>query len=338
MIFPKVLNHLTNGNDLDEATTTQVMEEMMSGQLEAVEIAAFLVALKAKGESEAEIAGMAKVMRKFATPVAVDFPVFDTCGTGGDNSNTFNISTAAAFVLAAAGVKVAKHGNRSVSSQSGSADVLEALGVKVQLSPESVAKCVKETRLGFMFAPAFHPAMKHVMPARKALKIRTVFNILGPLTNPANATRQVLGVYAEDLLPTMAATLKTLGAEHAFVVYGSGLDEVALHGPTMVYEVTQNEIKHYSISPEDFGLAPKPLSDLAGGDAEENAKIIRKILSGQLRGAKSEALALNVAAGLVAADKAEDWVAAFSDANALIQSGKAVEKIDELAQLSQTLN
>jgi len=313
------------------------MEEIMSGEATPAQFGAFVTALRLKGETVEEIAGLATVMRAKATRVEVEGPLLDTCGTGGDASATFNISTAAAFVAAAAGLRVAKHGNRAMSSRCGSADVLEALGVAIDLDAEGVRRCLEEVGMGFMFAPLFHPAMKHAAAPRREIGIRTVFNILGPLTNPASATAQVLGVAEASLTAKMAEVLKHLGCRHALVVHGEdGLDEVSLGAPTAVCELKEGVIASYHVSPGDFGLPTASREELKGGSAEENAAILREVLAGR-EGPRRDAVLLNAAAALVAGDKADTMLGALSLAAAAVDSGAALGKLEGLVRVSQSL-
>ncbi|MHB8767116.1 MAG: anthranilate phosphoribosyltransferase, partial [Deferrisomatales bacterium] len=291
-----VIHQLVDGHHLTEAEMIGAMEAIMGGEATHAQIAAFLTALRIKGETVDEITGAARVMREHATPIRVDrqpVPVVsldrdeinlefetivDTCGTGGDGTNTFNISTTTAFVLAGAGLRVAKHGNRSVSSQCGSADVLEALGVTLDVTPAVVEECIREVGIGFLYAPLLHSAMRHVAPVRREMGIRTIFNVLGPLTNPAGATRQVLGVYKRELTGVLARVLLRLGSERAFVVHGSdALDEITITGPTHVAELREGRVEEYDMRPEDFGLATAPPESIRGGDARRNAEIVRAV-------------------------------------------------------------
>jgi len=294
-------------------------------------LGAFITVLRVKGETVEEIAGLAKTMRARAVPVLTARPVVDTCGTGGDACGTFNISTAAAFVAAGAGVAVAKHGNRAMSSRCGSADVLEALGVNVNLSASEVARCVEEVGIGFMFAPLFHPAMRHANGPRRELGIRTVFNVLGPLTNPAGARAQVLGVPERSLAAKMAGALQRLGTHHALVVHGmDGIDELTVTGPTLIYEVRDGTVEDYVVRPEDFAFRTARLADIQGGSAQENAEIIRRVLAGD-DGPRREVVLLNAAAALVAGDAAPDLPAGVSLAAAAVDRGEAAATLARLA-------
>ena len=317
----------------DEAAA--VMEEIMDGSPTEAQFGAFVAALSVRGEDAEEIAGMATVMRRRAR--AVDAPeadMVDTCGTGGDGKNTYNISTAAAFVIAGAGAKVAKHGNRAATSRSGSADVLEALGVKIDLPPEAVANCISAAGIGFMFAPSYHPAMKFAAPLRREIGIRTVFNILGPLTNPAGARRQVLGVGRPELVEKMAGVLDRLQTDHALVVHGhEGLDELSISGASSVAEVRGGESRQYDVTPESVDLERSPIESIGGGDAGENAEIIRSIFAGEA-GPRRDVLLLNSAAGLVVAGIANELSDGVGIAGESIDSGAAAAKLDGLVEAS----
>ena len=328
---------LVTGKSLSMDQAESAMTEIMNGEVTPAQFGAFVTALRIKGETSEEIAGMAKVMRAKAIPVHTDGVVVDTCGTGGDNASTFNISTAAAFVVAGAGLKVAKHGNRAASSQCGSADVLEALGVKIDMSAQQVEKCLKEVGIGFMFAPSFHPAMKYAGAPRREIGIRTVFNILGPLTNPANAQAQVLGVAESSLTEKMAVVLRTLGCHHALVVHGEdGLDEITITGKTQVRELEGDRIKMYSVSPEDFGFSRTSLESIKGSTPSENAALVRRILSGA-PGPQRDVVLMNAAAAIVAGDKARNLQEGANLAAEAIDSGRALERLDQLMKFSQNL-
>ena len=336
-MIKEAIDALVSGKSLTMDQAAAVMEEIMSGEATAAQFGAFVTGLRLKGETVHEIAGMARVMRDKAIPVKVAGPVVDTCGTGGDASETFNISTTAAFVIAAAGLKVAKHGNRGMSSGCGSADVLDALGVKIDLGAEGVERCLEEVGIGFMFAQVFHPAMKFAAPPRREIGIRTVFNILGPLTNPARAQAQLLGVADESLAKTMAEALSLLGSNHALVVHGmDGLDEITLGAPTVVCELSQDEITRYVIDPEEFGFARVSMSSLKGGPPRESADIIRRVLRGET-GPQRDIVLLNAAAALVAGDRAENLEQGLPIAAQAIDSGKALQVLDELISLTQSL-
>lgn len=312
------------------------MEQILSGVAGDEAIISFLRALREKGVTVDELVGFATVMRRraakiFPNGIPADWRLVDTCGTGGDSTGTFNISTCAAFVVAGAGVRVAKHGNRSISSKCGSADVLEALGVKLDLPPERVGQCIAEIGIGFLFAPVMHSAVKHAMPARRALGGRTVFNLLGPLTNPASAQAQVLGVYDASLTELVAHALAELGTKRAFVVHGAdGLDEISLSGETRVSEVRDGAVRTYTVTPEDFGLPRAQLAALAGGDAKHNAQILRDVLKGQ-PGPQCDIVLANAGAALVAAGAAPDFRSAVQLATEALRSGAASEKLHALA-------
>jgi len=323
--------------DVTEDEAAGAMRAIFSGQATPAQIAAFLIALRIKGETVDEIVGMARVMRQMALRVDVEGPLLDTCGTGGDGSGTFNVSTAAALVAAGAGVRVAKHGNRAMSGRCGSADVLEALGAKIDLGPEKVAECIRRTGFGFMFAQAFHPAMKHAAPVRRELGVRTVFNILGPLTNPAGARHQLLGVARPELAAKLAAALQRLGSRHVLVVHGDGgLDEVSLSGPTQVSEIVAGALREYVVTPEDAGLAASPAGAIKGGTPEENAAMMRAVLSGE-GGALRDVVLLNAAAALLAADAARDLKEGTRIAADAIGSGAAKKRLDDFVELSRSL-
>ncbi|HHV62778.1 MAG TPA: anthranilate phosphoribosyltransferase [Firmicutes bacterium] len=311
------------------------MNEVMSGLATPAQIAGYLTALKVKGETCEEITGSARAMRSKAVKVKTKHPtVIDTCGTGGDGARTFNISTAAAFVLAGGGVPVAKHGNRSVSSMSGSADVLEALGININLSPEQVGLCMDETGFGFLFAPHLHTAMKHAIGPRRELGIPTIFNILGPLTNPASAQCQVVGVFSEGLVETIARVLANLGVRSALVVHGlDGLDEISISAGTRVAHLADGNIRSYYIEPEDFDLPRASLDDVRGGTPSENAAIIMDVLGGA-RGPRRDIVLLNAAAAFVAAGAARDIGEGIGLAREAIDSGRAMEKVEEVRRFT----
>lgn len=332
----EAIKKMTDGACLDRNEACDVMREIMSGRASDAQIGALLVGLKMKGETVEELFGFASAMREKATRVHVSTDhLVDTCGTGGDVAGTFNVSTAAALVIAGMGIAVAKHGNRAVSSRCGSADVLEALGMKLTDEPAVMTRCVEEARIGFLFAPALHPAMKHVMRPRKELGIKTVFNILGPLTNPAGARRQLLGVFSEELAAKMAQVLRLLGAEIAFVVHGEdGTDELSISGPTQVVELRRGEIKEYKISPEDLGIKRRNLSEIAGGSPEENARTIREILSGRT-GPHRDVVLLNAAAGAVLGEKALRLKQGVALAAESIDSGRALDSLERLISISR---
>lgn len=343
------IRRVVDGQHLDRSEAESVMDEIMSGKATDAQIAAFLTALRMKCETVEELIGFARVMRAKASPVRPKSAVetafsgteremlVDTCGTGGDAAGTFNISTATAFVVAGAGVKVAKHGNRSVSSVCGSADVVEALGVRIDLAPELVARCIDEVGIGFLYAPLLHSAMRYVMLARREMKIRTVFNLLGPLCNPAGANAQVLGVYGEKLTDMMAQVLCELGARRALVVHGlDGLDEITISGETKISEVRDGEVRTYYVVPEDFGLKRAPIEKIQGGDARRNAEIIREVLSDH-DDVRRDVVLLNAAAGLVAGGKARFLREGIEMARESVGSGAALARLDALVEFTRSL-
>jgi anthranilate phosphoribosyltransferase len=329
-----LIKKVESGSDLSRQEAELAMEEILSGRSDEETIVALLTGLRSKGESVGELVGFARAMRRHATPVFGDGPradelLVDTCGTGGDSSGTFNISTAAAFVAAGAGVHVAKHGNRSISSKCGSADVLEALGVSLDVPPERVGAAIREIGIGFLFAPALHTAMRHAMPARRRLG-RTAFNLLGPLTNPAGARAQVAGVFSDQVVEKMALVLSELDIERAFVVHGAGgLDEISLSGETMVGDVRRDVVRIYQITPEEFGLERAPLEAISGGDAAHNAELIRAILAGK-KGPRRDIVIANAAAAIVASGRAADFLEGAQLAAASIDSGQAYKKLESL--------
>src|SRR3954468_19746104 len=327
---------VVEGSHLTRAQAAQAMDAMLDGGVPIAQMAALLVALRMKGETPDEIAGAAQALRSRATRVEVSPErLIDTCGTGGDSSHTFNISTAAAFVAAGGGARGAKHGNRAVSSRCGSADVLAALGVEVELSPDAVAECIDECGIGFLFAPRHHAAMRHVAPVRKELGLRTLFNLLGPLANPAGARRQLLGVYAPQLVPVLAKTLAELGCDRAFVVHGhGGVDEISTAGPTLVCEVRGTAVRQFELAPEDAGVARAPLEGLRGGDAQENAAMLRGVLRGEA-GARRISVVLNAGAALAAAGVCESIAEGVRLAERAIDSGAAEDRLDSLVKTSQ---
>lgn len=329
---------VVEGQDLTAAEAEQVMDEIMNGTAEQVNMAAFLTALRMKGETVSEITAFAKGMRKHGLKVPVQGDVLEIVGTGGDEANSINISTTASIIVAAAGYKVAKHGNRSVSSKSGAADCLEALGVKLDLEPEQNKKVLEESNLCFMFAQKYHAAMRYVGPVRKALGIRTVFNILGPLANPAQANIQLLGVYSKELLRPMAEVLHGLGVEHALVVYGEDrLDEISMSAPTAVVELKDGKYLEYELTPEMFGMKRCAKSELTGGDGATNAKITESILKGECKDAKADAVILNAGAGIYLMKGAESIKEGVEAARATIASGKAYEKLQQFVALTNTV-
>ena len=324
--------------DLTENEAIEAMNIIMDGNATQAQIGSLITALRMKGETIDEITGFAKVMRFKAERIVpeVEFCI-DTCGTGGDGANTFNVSTAATFVVSAAGVPVAKHGNRSVSSQCGSADVLEALGCRIDLEPQKVKECIEKIGIGFMFAPNFHKSMKNAAGPRKELGIRTVFNILGPLTNPASANGQLMGVFKADLTEKMAKVLEKLGTERALVIHGSdGLDEITLGGPTFITELADGVVKSYTICPEDYGLESMDVSKIKGGDKMLNASIVKDILRGK-SGATREIVVLNSAAALYVGKKVESIADGIKMAREIIDSGKALQRLKEFVELTNAL-
>ena len=333
-MIQEAISKLIQKQNLTQPEAKQVMNEIMEGKATDAQIAGFLVALRLKGETIEEITECAKIMKQKAITInpKARFLV-DTCGTGGDNSHTFNISTAAAFVVGGAGVAVAKHGNKSVSSKCGSADVLKELGVKIELQPKQVEKCIEETGIGFMFAPIFHPAMKYALNSRKEIAIRTIFNMLGPLTNPANAKSQLIGIFDENLLIDIVQVLRNLGSKHVIAVNGNGLDEVSICDKTKVCELKNNKIDSYFINPEDFGFKLNSLNNIKGGIPQENAKIILDILNG-VDGPKRDVVLLNAAAAILTSEIVTDYKDALELATYSIDSGKALEKLNMLVKFS----
>ena len=327
------LEKLLSGQDLTEEEIGTAFERIMSGGADDMEIAAFLVALRAKTESPAEIAGAAKVMRSKVNRVRLEIDVIDTCGTGGDGARTFNISTAVAFVLAGAGHKVAKHGNRSVSSSSGSADCLEALGVPINLGPVEAAEAINEKGFAFLFAPNYHPSMKYAMPARRKLGIRTIFNVLGPLTNPAFASHQVIGVFSGNLVVPIAEVLKVLGLKCAMVV-NSGMDEVSISGPTDFALLKDGAITTGKIMPEDAGIARSSIDEIVVGNAGESAKIIEDVFTRRLGGPCLNAILINAAAGFIVLGDAHDFRGGVDKARSVIREGRAFDALNRARAVS----
>ena len=335
MSIREAIEKLVNRISLSEAETVDVMNQIMTGEASPLQVAAFLTALRMKGENVEEITGAARVMREKAHRVNVgQKTVLDTCGTGGDQKGTFNISTTTAFVLAGAGVNVAKHGNRSVSSQSGSADVLGALGVKVDAPKERVEQCIANIGIGFLFAPLLHEAMKYAVQPRRDIGIRTIFNLLGPLTNPAMATHQLIGIYSGEMVGMIAQVLRNLGSSRAMVVHGlEGLDEISLCGPTKVAELRNGEVKEYTIEPEQFSFERCRLEELHGGNPQESAVIVRAILDGK-KGPPRDVVLLNSGAALYVSGSAETIASGIKVAADSIDSGKARRKLAQLVELS----
>ncbi len=348
-IITESLRRLIDRRDLSRIEAAAAMDAIMSGAATNAQIAAFLTALRMKGETVEELIGFAQVMRQkvvrirtrgdeVAALTGTDREMLiDTCGTGGDATGTFNVSTATAFVVAGAGLRVAKHGNRSVSSLCGSADVVEALGINLELTPPQVGRCVDEVGLGFLYAPLLHTAMKHVMPARREMGIRTVFNMLGPLTNPAGANAQIIGVYAAQLTEPLAHVLAELGTVRAFVVHGAdGLDEISNTGESQISEVRDGLVRTFTVRPEEFGVARASIADLRGGDREQNAQIIRALLEGE-PGARRDIALMNAAAALVAGGRARDLKEGVGLAARSVDGGAARAKLQALVALSQKL-
>jgi len=335
----EAISKVTKGENLTQKEANGVMNEIMEGNATDAQIGSFLTALKMKGETPEEITGCAQVMREKALPLRSRHSVLvDTCGTGGDGTGTFNISTTAAFVAAGAGLAVAKHGNRSVSSQSGSADVLEALGIKIDLAPNEVEQVLNKIGIGFLYAPNFHKAMKYAVGPRKEIGIRSIFNILGPLTNPARAQYQVVGVYDPKLTEIVARGLEGLGVEAAFVVHGAGgLDELSTLGPSKITQLNKGSIKTFEISPEDFGLPRSRLNSLKGGNAQHNAEITRKVLSGE-KGPHRDIVVINAAAVFSAAGLTGSLEEGVKLAQNTIDSGQALDKLEELKEVSNYYN
>ncbi|HEX8183480.1 MAG TPA: anthranilate phosphoribosyltransferase [Blastocatellia bacterium] len=346
MKITEAIKKVVDRQDLTASEAEQVLEQIMTGLCTDAQIASLLTALRMKGETIAELTGFARVMRRKAAPVQPRLRVsagmggterealIDTCGTGGDVSGSFNISTAAAFVVAGCGVRVAKHGNRSVSSRCGSADVVEALGIKIELSPDQIAQCIDEVGIGFLHAPLLHDAMKYVALARKQMGIRTIFNLLGPLTNPAGANRQVIGVYRASLTETLARVLGELGSTRALVVHGSdGLDEITITCESKVTELKDGQVHTYTVAPEDFNLRRATLAEIQGGDARQNSRIILEVLEGK-PGARRDIVLVNAAAGLVASGSANDFMAGIGLAAESIDTGKAMGKLQQLIEFS----
>jgi len=334
-MLEKYLGKVIERENLTANEAEAAMQAIMSGDAEDIQTAAFLTALRMKGETEEEIAAFAKVMRSMALRINPKVAKsVDVCGTGGDTIKTFNISTTAAFVTACV-VPVAKHGNRSVTSKCGSADVIEELGADLALPAEKIAESIEKVGIGFMFAPVHHQAMKNVMEVRQKLGIRTVFNVLGPLTNPANATHQLIGVYDPALTEKLAKVLRILGLKKALVVHGEpGLDEVSISGKTKVSQLEEGEITTYFMKPEDFGLATAPPEEIAGGSREESAKILRDILSGKEEGAKRDVVLLNAAAAIFAADEAKDIEEGFEVARSVLEDGRATKKLEQFLRFA----
>jgi anthranilate phosphoribosyltransferase len=326
---------LVAGRSLADAEMTGAMTAIMDGEATPAQIGAFLAALRAKGETVDELVAAVRVLRSRAIPLAVEGPVIDTCGTGGDGLGTFNISTAAAFVAAAAGARVAKHGNRAASGSVGAADVLEAAGAVIELAPEDARRCLDRCGIAFLFAPAYHPAVRHVAAARRELGFRTLFNLTGPLSNPAGAQRQVIGLYAAEWLTVVAEVLRRLGSEHVMVVHGSdGSDEITTTGATSVVELVRGELRSYEIAPEDFAIRRGRASDLAGGDAAHNARLLRAVLGGD-KGPLSDATALNAGAAIYVAGIAASLAGGVARAREILATGHALAVLDAFVAETQ---
>ena len=338
MNIDESLKSLLARHDLEPSEAEAAMRLIMRGEISPVKLSAWLVAMRMKGETAAEIEGCARAMLEQAVKFPKSFPdAVDTVGTGGDGLHTINISTTAAFVAAGAGVKIAKHGNRAVSSKSGSADVLSALGVNIGISPEEASACLEKTGICFLFAPSFHPAMKHAAPVRRELGIRTIFNVLGPLINPAGAKYAVLGVYSESLCRRMAEAAKGLGFERMMAVHGSdGLDELAISGSSRVCELRDGAILDYKISPEELGLPLAETATLAGGTPEENAATLKDTLSGRIQGPKRDVVALNAAATILVSGSVDSWNDALKKAELSIDSGAAAQKLSDLISMTNS--
>ncbi len=334
MDIREAIDAVVSGRSLTMNEAAAVMSQIMLGEATPAQLGAFLTALRLKGESTEEIAGMATVMRDFSLKVRVDGTVVDSVGTGGDGTNTFNISTGAALAAAGTGVRIAKHGNRAASGSCGTADVLEALGVRIELSPEGVERCINQGGIGFMFAQAFHPSMRHAGPVRRDIGIRTVFNILGPLTNPAAAQRQLIGVAYPQLGGKMAEVLRLLGSERSLVVHGAGgLDEIALDGDTSVWELRDGQVESWTFKPDDTGLGRWTVEDLRGGDQEVNAAALRRLLDGE-GGPFRDAVLLNAAGVLLAAGAVASIPEGIQQAAQAIDSGAARQRLEALVDLS----
>lgn len=332
-----ILTRLVRGEDLDDATSAAVMARIMEGEATPVQIAGFLMSLRAKGETAEEIAGLVRGMRDYALHVDVDGPVVDTCGTGGDRAGTFNVSTVSAVVAAAAGAKVAKHGNRAASGRCGSADLLEAWGVVIDLPPDGVRTCIAEVGIGFCFAPTFHPAMRHAMVSRRELGVPTVFNFLGPLTNPARAQHQTIGVSDPGMAPKIADVLARLGTTHAFVFHGAdGLDELTTTGPSTLWEIRDGDVSRRQFDPLDVGIERATVADLQGGDVADNMRIADAVLAGE-RGGPRDIVTLGAAAALVAADRVDSFEAGIAAAAEAIDAGTAADLVRRWVEVSQRL-
>ena len=331
-----LIRQLLTKKDLTPLQMQEVMREILSGSVDTADIIAFLTSLNNKGETVGELTAAVNAMLKYVEPIIVDKPkILDTCGTGGDKKGTFNISTLAALVASGAGITVAKHGNRSLSSKCGSADILEALGVKIDMEPAQIKSCLEEIGIAFLFAPKLHSAMRHVMPARKQIPQKTIFNILGPLINPARATNQLIGVYSKDWVRPLAEVLRNLGSRHILVVHGAdGLDEVTTTDKTYVTEVKDGQVKDYLIAPEDFGFKRSALEELSGGSLQDNVSLTLRLLSGE-QGPRRDIVLLNAGCAIYAGDRAETITQGISLAQQSIDSGAALEKLNLLKEHSR---
>lgn len=336
MNIQNAIRRITERQDLSQDEMATVMRAIMTGECTSAQIGGFLVGLRMKGETVDEIAAAARVMRELAANISVDPEhLVDTCGTGGDAKGTFNVSTASAFVVAAAGGKVAKHGNRSVSSKSGSADLLEAAGAKIDLSPEQVARCVEAVGVGFLFAPLFHSAMRYAVAPRREMAVRTIFNVLGPLTNPASAPHQLVGVYSREWLRPLAEVLRELDSRHVLVVHAQdGLDEISIAAPTWVAELVDGEVREYTISPEQFGIERTPLEAVAASDAVESLALIRQAFAGE-PGPAADIITLNAGAAIYAAGLATSLEAGLARARDMLESGEAARKLEQFVAFTQ---
>ena len=329
------LEILLKGQDLTFEQAKSLLDTIFTGEVVEAQIAAFLTAMRIKEACATELAGLATSLHEHAVKVEPGIDnLVDTCGTGGAKLKTFNISTAAGLVAAGAGAYIAKHGNRGITSKCGSADVLAELGVNVEAEPEKIAECIRDAHIGFMFAPRFHPAMKYVQPIRRGLEFRTVFNILGPLANPAAASGQVMGVPEESLMQKIAQTLKELGARRAMVVHSEGLDEISTMGPTKILELKAGQITAMELNPADYGIKPADFEDLKGDDAKTNAEIVRNVISGKERGPKKDIVVLNAAAAVMVAGIADDFESAINEASSSIEDGRAGQALEKLIEIS----
>ncbi len=336
-VITEYLEIILAGNDLTFEQAKTLLDTVFEGSVSEVQVAAFLAMMRMKRATAWEFAGLAQSLRDHAVPVRIDIDnLIDTCGTGGAMVKTFNISTAAALVAAGAGVHVAKHGNRGITSRCGSADVLAELGVKIDASPSIVAQCIEQANIGFMFAPMFHPAMKFVQPIRKSLDFRTAFNILGPLANPAGVRSQVIGVASESLLDRITETLRILGAQRAMVVHSEGMDEISVLGATKIRRLINDDITSIELEPSEFGIRGASIDELKGGDALTNARIIRDILSGKETGPRKDIVVLNAAAAIIVGNSADNFESAIETANASVSSGKALQCLEKLIEVSNS--